>query len=347
VTETMQAAYFVEKGRVEIRDVPKPIPGPGEVLVEMKAVGICGSDMTIFRYGGIGSNVARNPLVMGHEGAGMIAALGPGVTGWNVGDAVVLEPGIPCRRCEFCKEGNYHLCLSVIFRGVPPSDGIMAQYVTTPADFAFQMPSNLDFVHGTLIEPLAVGLMAAQVADVQVGHSVAIFGCGPIGLTNLLAARSRGATRVFVVDVVPSRLEVAVKLGAEEVIDARSTDPVARIMELTNGRGVDRTLETAGSPATTNMAINAVKRGGTVGLVGIVHQPEVPVDIVRIVRSGLRVHGVFRYANIYPSAVALAQAGTVDLSHFVTHTFPLSDLQRAMEFVETHKDQVIKGVMTI
>ncbi len=126
---------------------------------------------------------------MGHEGSGVIAALGPGVTNWKVGDPVVLEPGIPCRKCEFCKDGNYHLCLSVVFAGVPPSDGIMAQYVTKPADFVFPMPTNLDFVHATLIEPLSVGLMAAHVADVQVGDSVAIFGSGPIGLTNLLAAR--------------------------------------------------------------------------------------------------------------------------------------------------------------
>jgi L-iditol 2-dehydrogenase len=343
----MQAAYFVEKGRVEIREAEKPVPGPGEVLVQMKAVGICGSDMTIFRYGGIGSNVARDPLVMGHEGSGVIAAVGPAVSQWKVGDAVVLEPGIPCRKCEFCKEGNYHLCLSVVFRGVPPSDGIMAQYVTMPADFVFPMPTNLDFVHGTLIEPLSVAMMAAQVAEIQVGHSVAIFGSGPIGLASLLAARSRGATRTFVVDVVPSRLGVARTLGADDVIDARNVDPVARIMELTGDRGADRTLETAGSPATTAMAVNAVKRGGTVGLVGVVHQAEVPINIVRVVRSGIRVHGVFRYANIYPSAVALAQSGKVDLSPFVTHTFPLGDLQHALEFVETNKDQVIKGVMTI
>ena len=345
--ETMRAAFFVKPGRVEIREVEKPFPGSGEVLVQVKAVGICGSDMAVFRYGGIGVNKATQPLIMGHEGAGVIAALGPGVDVWRVGDRVVMEAGIPCRRCEFCKEGRYHLCPDVAFAGIPPADGYMAGYVVMPEDFVFPLPEELDYTSGTLIEPLSIGLMATREGDVQIGHSVAIFGSGPIGLTTLLAARARGATRIFVVDIVPNRLEAALRFGADEVIDARNTDPVSRILDATKGKGVDRSLETAGSPLTTSMAVKAVKRGGTVGLVGIVHQPEVGLDVVRIVRSAIRIQGIFRYANIYPVAVELVRAGRVHMDGFVTHTFHLEEVQEALEFVEKNKDAVLKGVILI
>lgn len=347
MTDVMRAAYFVEPGRVEIREVKKPVPGPGEVLVQVKAVGICGSDLTIFRYGGIGTNKATLPLIMGHEGTGVVAEVAPEVGDWQVGDRVVMESGIPCRQCEYCREGDYHLCLDVAFAGVPPTNGFMTEYVVMPEDFIFPLPEELDFATGTVIEPLSIGLMAARESDIQVGQSVAIFGGGPVGLTTLLAARARGATRIFVVDLIPQRLEVALQLGADEVIDARSTDPVGRILNATGGKGVDRSMETAGSPHTTAMAIKTVKRGGTVGLVGVVHQPTVEIDVVRIVRSGIRIQGVFRYANIYPVAVELVRAGMVDLDPFVTHTFPLEEIQEALEFVEASKDQVIKGVMLL
>jgi len=347
VSEMIRAAYFVEPGHVEIRELAKPTPGPGEVLVQVKAVGICGSDMTIFRYGGIGTNKATNPLIMGHEGAGLIAAVGPGVTRWQEGDRVVMEAGIPCRKCEFCKEGRYHLCLDVAFAGIPPTNGLMTEFLTMPEDFVFPLPEELDYAQGTLIEPLSVGLMAAHDADVQVGHSVGIFGSGPVGLTTLIAALARGATRSFVVDIVPRRLEAALELGASEVIDARNVDPVARILEATNGKGVDRSFETAGSPQTAALAVKAVKRGGTVGLVGVVHQAEVGIDLVRVVRSNIRLQGVFRYANMYPIAVDLVRADKVNLEPFVTHTFPLTEIQQALEFVEAHKDTVIKGVMLV
>jgi L-iditol 2-dehydrogenase len=347
MAEKMRAAYFVEPGRMEVRETVKPTPGPGEVLVQVKAVGICGSDMTIFRYGGIGVNKATRPLIIGHEGAGVVAEVGPGVQRWQPGDRVVMEAGIPCRRCEFCKSGNYHLCLDVAFAGVPNTDGYMTEYVVMPEDFVFALPEELGFAAGTVIEPLSIGLMAAREADIQVGHSVAVFGSGPIGLATVLAARVRGATRIFVTDIVPRRLEVALELGADEAIDGRNGDAVERILEATNGKGVDRSMETAGSPQTVAMAIKAVKRGGTVGLVGVLHQAEVPVDVVRIVRSAIRVHGVFRYANIHPVAVDLVRAGRVSLDPFVTHTFPLEDIQQALEFVESHKDQVIKGVILL
>lgn len=343
----MRAAYFVEPGRAEVREVQRPVPGPGEVLVQVRAVGICGSDLTVFRYGGIGSNKATRPLIMGHEGAGVIVGIGPGVETWRAGDRVVMEAGIPCRRCEFCKEGNYHLCPDVAFAGIPPTDGYMTEYVTMPDDFVFPLPEELDFAVGTVVEPLCVGLMAARESDIQVGHSVAIFGSGPIGLTTLLAARSRGATRIIVVDVVPQRLDVALQLGADEVIDARNTDPVARILHATAGKGVDRSMETAGSPQTTAMAVKAVKRGGTVGLVGVVHEPEVEMDVIRIVRSAIRVQGVFRYANIHPVAVDLVRAGMVNLEPFVTHTFRLEEIQEALESVEANKERVIKGVIML
>ncbi len=343
----MKAATLYKAHDLRIEERPRPTAAGDEVLVKVKAVGICGSDMHLYDEGRIGNAVLERPLVLGHEAAGEVVAVGPAVTHLKVGDRIALEPGIPCRKCAYCKRGEYHLCPTVRFHGVPHADGYFAEYVTIPEDFAFRLPDNLDFVAGAMLEPLAVGLQAATEGEVTVGQSVAVFGAGPIGLAALQAARVRGAAQLLVVDVVEKRLEMAAKLGATHVVNAAQTSAVEEIARLTGGLGADVVLETAAAVPTVQQSLFAARRGGVVVLVGIPSQPLIPLDIVRIVRSRMQVRGCFRYVNQYPVAIALAGAGKVDVKSAVTHQFPLDELPQAIEFAIKSKDVAIKCAITI
>ena len=230
---------------------------------------------------------------------------------------------------------------------MPHIDGFFAEYVAIAADFAYRLPDGLDFVQGAMLEPLAVGLQAAEEGEIAVGQSVAVFGSGPIGLSCLQAARVRGATNIIVVDVLEKRLKLAREMGATHVVNAAQVSIVDEIARLTGGRGADVILETAAAPQTMQQSLFAARRGGTVVFVGVASQPNVPLDVVRIVRSRMRIKGCFRYVNQYPVAVALAEAGKVDLTSAVTHRFALAELPQAIEFAIKNKDVAIKCAVTI
>lgn len=317
------------------------------MLIKIRAVGICGSDMHLYEDGRVGNAVQSEPMVLGHEAAGEVVEVGSAVTTLKVGDRVAIEPGVPCRKCDFCKRGEYHLCTSVVFRGVPHIDGLFAEYTTTAADFAFPLPDNLDFVQGAMLEPLAVGLQSAEEGNVLPGMSVAVYGAGPIGLSSLQAAVARGATNTMIVDVIDKRLELAKELGATHAINAGKVNAVEEIQRLTGGKGADVVLETAAAVPTIQQSLYAARRGGTVVFTGIPTKSNIELDIVRIVRARMKVHGCFRYVNQYPVAVALAATGRVDVKAMVTHTYSLEELPEAIEFVTKNKDVAIKAVVTL
>src|SRR5919108_3385318 len=193
--------------RIEEREVPEP--GPREVLVEIAAVGVCGSDVHYYEHGRIGSHVVRAPMVLGHESAGRIVRLGPDVQRHAVGDGVTLEPGVPWGRCRECRAGRYNLCRDVRFFATPPIDGAFANYVTIHEDFAFALPDSVSDDAGALMEPLSVGIWACRKAGVSPGDRVLVTGAGPIGLLALQCALAFGATNVTTTDVSEERLEVA------------------------------------------------------------------------------------------------------------------------------------------
>ena len=208
--------------RVEERPIPEP--GPGDVLVGMRSVGICGSDVHYLTHGRIGSFVVEAPMILGHESAGVVEAVGPGVTSLTPGDRVALEPGVPCRACSACKAGCYNLCPDVRFFATPPIDGSMARYVVHPADFCYALPEHVSLDEGALLEPLSVGLHACRRGGVGPGSRVLVTGAGPVGLTALLMATAAGAAEVLVADVRPERLDLAASLGAAVILDARDPD---------------------------------------------------------------------------------------------------------------------------
>ncbi len=353
--ETMTAAVLHGIRDVRLEHRPVPVPAPHEVLVRIAQVGVCASDQHYYTHGRIGSFVVEQPLILGHEAAGVVAAVGSAVRRFQPGDRVTIEPGWTCGQCSYCHSGRYNLCPEVVFLGTPPVDGAFREYVAWPESFTYAVPEPLSLVEAALIEPLSVGLWAAHRGRVGPGASVAIFGAGPIGCATLQSARLRGATTLIAVDLADHRLDLARGCGATHVINARDGDPATSIRELMaplqgfrpEHCGVDVAFETAGSLPTTRMALAATRPGGDAVLVGLPPDPLVELDIVAAASREISIHGEFRYANTYPTALALAGAGRVDLKALVSHSFTLNEVGAALEFADTHKRESMKVMIQV
>jgi L-iditol 2-dehydrogenase len=300
-----------------------PTPAPGEVLIKVGSVGICGSDIHYYRHGRIADYVVREPMILGHEGGGHIVAVGEGVDPARIGQAVAMEPGVPCRVCRECKAGRYNLCPDVRFFATPPIDGCFAEYVTLAADFAHPVPDSLSEDAAGLIEPLSVGVWACAKVQVTAGTRVLISGAGPIGLMNVQVAKALGASEIVVSDISPSRLAMASQFGATRVLDARSENAADLGIE------VDAFIDCSGAEIAVQQGIRAVRPAGHVALVGMgADEISLPVGLVQ--GRELTVTGTFRYANVYPTAIALAAAGSIDLDGMVTGHFGLDDVAEAL-----------------
>lgn len=328
-------------------EMPKPEPGPGEVLVRVKTVGICGSDVHNYIYGEIGGSVIEQPLAVGHEPAGIIEALGPGVTGLEVGMRVAVDPSISCGHCEFCEEGDPHVCLQNRFFGVYPNHGAFREYLVHPANLVFPLPGGMSFDEGALLEPMGIALYVAGLADIRLGDRVAVLGSGSIGLLSMQMVRLAGAGEIIATDVVPERLEAARRWGADLTFNAASEDVVAKIMDHTRGRGVDVVIEAAGAPDTPEQAMEIAKPAGTVVLVGIPAEDHLSFRPSVPRRKGLTVKFDRRMKHTYPRCIQLVEAGKVDLKPLATHHFPLERLEEAFELVIGRKDGVLKAMIEI
>jgi L-iditol 2-dehydrogenase len=305
--------------RIEPREVPEP--GPREVLVEVAAVGVCGSDVHYYEHGRIGSFVVEAPMILGHESAGRVVAAGAEVTRHAVGDRVTLEPGVPCGECRECRAGRYNLCKDVRFFATPPIDGAFANFVAIHEDFAFALPDGVSDEAGALIEPLAVGVWACQKAGVRAGDRVLVTGAGPIGLLVQQCALAFGATEVTVADVNPARLAVAERTGATRTV---RSDQEALDLE------VDAFVECSGHPAALKAGIAAVRPAGTVVVVGMGPEEDSVLPLSLIQNRELWLTGTFRYANVYPTAIALVAAGKVDPEAIITGHFGLDEAEAAL-----------------
>lgn len=341
----MKAARMYGARDIRIEEMPVPEPGPGEVLLRVKAVGICGSDLHYFKEGGIGDAAIVEPMIPGHEFAAQVAALGPGVSGLEIGQAVAVDPARSCGHCEFCREGNPNLCPKVAFAGSPGVDGAMREYMTYPASHCHPLPAGLSFDDGAVLEPLGVGIHATDLGKPRPGQSVAILGCGPIGLLNLQVARAAGASKIYASEILDYRLDVAMESGATQGFNPKREDVVAGILKATGGRGVDVVFECAGVQETVEEAVRIAKPGGTVVLVGIPSEDRTTFTASTARRKGLTIKMVRRMREVYPRAIALVQAGQVKTRSVVTHHFPLERVVEAMELLERYADGVIKVIV--
>jgi L-iditol 2-dehydrogenase len=318
----MRAARLHASRDVRLHEEERPTPGPGEALVRVEAVGLCGSDLHWFEEGGIGTSRIARPIVPGHEMAGRT----------EDGRLVAIEPAIACERCALCLEGHPNLCPSIRFSGQGDDDGSMREWMAWPGRCLFPLPDGLTATDGALLEPLGVAIHTVDLAHVRPGTSVGVFGSGPIGLLCLQVAKAAGASRLFATDLAtrPHRLEAARALGAESVAAGDGGEAEA-ILKAAGGHGLDVAIEAAGVQAAVDAAAEAVRPGGRVVLAGIPSEARTTFSASTARRKGLTFVMVRRMKHTYPRAIALATAGRVDLRSMVTRRFPLADAPRAFE----------------
>lgn len=343
----MKVAVMNGVGKMGFVEREIPQPADNEVLVKLEYVGICGSDMHYYETGRIGDYVVEPPFVLGHEPGGVVVEVGKNVTHLKVGDRVALEPGKTCGHCEYCREGKYNLCPDVVFFATPPVDGVFQEYVAHEATLCFKLPENVDTLEGALIEPLAVGFHAANQGGAHAGQTAVVFGAGCIGLVSMMALKAEGVSRVYMVDIMQKRLDKAMELGATGVINSMNTDVQEEIGRLTEGKGVDLVIETAGMEVTTRQAILVTKKGATIVLVGYSKTGEMTLPLSLALDKELTFKTVFRYRHIYPMAIEAVASGKVNLKGIVSNIFNFDDIQAAMDKSVSDKANIVKSVVKI
>ena len=336
--------YLTKLEEMEAREAPMPVMGPDDVIIRIQSVGVCGSDLHYYSKGSIGNFIVKFPFVLGHEAAGVITEVGENVKTLKPGDRVCMEPGIPCMKCEECLTGHYNLCKDVKFWATPPYDGVLSEYVAHPAAFTFKIPDNMSFTEGALVEPLAIGLHACNTGGVKLGQTVAIVGAGCIGLVTLLAAKAYGATQIIVGDVLDKRLDKARDLGAIPV-NTKETDLAQKVMELTSGRGADVCIDCAGFTPTVDACLSAAKPAGMVVIVGMGEDRVNGFNTSIMSTKELTVKSIFRYRNLYPTAINAIADGRINVGAIVSHRFTFDDTINAFATCTRDIRNVVKGVI--
>ena len=343
----MKAVLLYVPRDMRLEDIPTPEPGPGEALVRIRAVGVCGSDVHYYVDGRIGDDVPPFPYVLGHECAGEVAALGAGVEGPPVGTRVAIDPAVPCGRCEACLDGNPNLCPNVRFPAAPPVHGVLCEWYAHPARLCVPLPDALDFADGAMLEPLGVGIHAVTLAKIRPGDTVAVLGAGPIGLLVLQLALRSGASGVYLSEPIPARRALAAQLGASGVCDPDADDAAGWLLEQTGGRGVDVVIEAAWGGEAVGQAVEMARPGGRVMLVGIPRDDRVTFLAGTARRKGLTIRMSRRMKHVYPRAIALVERGIVDVRALITHHFPLERAAEAFELVASLQDGVVKAMIEV
>ncbi len=343
----MRAVQLVSPHRFEVVDLPlPPDPGPGEVLLKIRSVGICGSDLHWFLDGRIGSNVCVFPQILGHETVAEIAAVGPGVPESRVGERVFVEPGISCGHCEYCVGGSPNLCPSCRFLGSSPTKGLSREYGVMPAHNAIPVPADLSDAVATIAEPLAIILHTIELAQMRTGDTVAVLGSGPIGMLCAAVAKMSGASKVFVADKVANRVALGLKMGGDVGIHTATESVCDKIMDATGGRGVDVVLDAAGMSETINWGMKLAIRGGKFVLVGLPSEPDLLIDLHTAMNKEVQIRTVRRSRHNTNMALALIHARRIS-DALITHRMPLERTAEAFDMLVEYADGVGKVIIEI
>lgn len=327
----MKALVLEEKLRLSLRDIELPLePGPTDVLIRIARVGICGSDVHYYKHGRIGPFEVKQPMVLGHEAAGIVVAIGSEVGNLKPGDRVCMEPGIPDMTSRASREGHYNLDPAVHFWATPPIHGCLTSEVVHPASFTFKLPAHVSLAEGAMVEPFAVGMHAATKASIKPGATVVVVGAGPIGIMTALAALAAGAGQVLLSDLFPEKLAIAGRYQGVTPVDIRNESLAARVAEETGGWGADVIFEASGSPRAFEGIFDLLAPAGTLVLVGM-PPDSIRLDVVAAQTKEAHIETIFRYANVYPRAVALLASGKVDLKPLISAVFPFEQGIAAFE----------------
>lgn len=337
---------------LRVERAPHPgTPGPGMALLRITAVGVCGSDIHTYQDARIGDTVVETPLILGHEFAGIVEAVGPESLDGNfqplqAGTRVAVDPAQPCGRCEMCEQGHPNLCHRLHFCGTYPDAGSLSEYMIMPARSCFPIPNDMDDASAALLEPLGIAIHAVDLAKLRVADSVAILGAGPIGLYILQMAKLAGAQPIYVVDQFAWRLELAARYGGIP-INFKETDPLAAIEQATHGRGVDVAIEAAWADHSIQWAAEMARLGGRLVLVGIPGPDKLEMKHSTARRKGLTIRLSRRMKHVYPRGIKLWASGAVDLTGIVSHRFPLEQTPGAYALNERYGDNVVKIIIDV
>jgi L-iditol 2-dehydrogenase len=331
--------------RFSVRDYQIGPPGPGEVQVRVEAVGICGSDLHQFSEGHVGDIQAVYPMVPGHEPVGSVLAAGAGVSGWSAGDRVAMEPAIYCYHCGYCMAGQHNHCGSVRFMSSPTEPGYFRDRVNVPAANLLPLPPNLGWVEGTLFEPLGIILQSFRFAQPKVGETAVVIGAGPIGLTTIAALRLAGVSRLWAVEPVAHRREMALALGATAAVDPGAADPVAEVLADTRRQGADMVLDCATRDDTINQAIRMAAHCGRVIITGVPSETRIPIEFHPLRRKELHFTAVRRSNHTDARALEMLSAFPARFTPMITHRRPLAEVQSSFETLEAYRDGVGKIVL--
>ncbi|MBI3679759.1 MAG: galactitol-1-phosphate 5-dehydrogenase [Acidobacteria bacterium] len=341
----MKALLLKQYMELDFTDQPEPPVGDEDVLVRVRACGICGSDV----HGLDGSSGRRiPPLIMGHEASGVIEQVGRNVSGWKPGDRVTFDSTVSCGRCHFCRRGQVNLCENRQVLGVSCGDyrrhGAFAEYVAVPRNILYRLPDELPFEHAALIEAVSIAVHAVNLTPVSLGDTAVVVGSGMIGLLTIQAAKAAGCSRVFAVDLEDSKLGLAKELGAEETLNPKDCDVVKEILARTEGRGADVALEAVGATDPINTAIAAVRKGGTVTLIGNI-TPKIELPLQQVVTREIRLQGTCGSAGEYPACMDLLVRKAIRVEPIISAKVPLSDGVRWFQRLYQHEPNLMKVIL--
>jgi L-iditol 2-dehydrogenase len=339
----MKAAYVVEAEKVEVKDIDVPALKDDEVLIRVKTVGVCGSDLHLFK----GTHAFRKPpAVLGHEVAGDVVEIGKNVTKFKIGDRVTVEPQVGCGECEFCKQDLVNLCTGKKAPGTPSWIGTFVEYFNAPEKTVYKLNDDISYEMGTLIEPLAVAVHAIDRITVAEKDTLAILGSGTIGLMALVAAREAGYKNIICTDTQEFNLEMARKQGAALTLNPLKEDVVAKVKEFTGGRGVDVALIAADSKVIVDQASSMVRKRGEVGIIAMITE-KIPVYTYNFVFNEQTLFGAMTYeTKDFAKATEMINNG-LDLSDFVTQKLPLDESQKALDVLSQKKENVVKVIVEV
>jgi L-iditol 2-dehydrogenase len=342
----MKALVLSAYNHLELADVPSPVAGPDEVLVRVEACGICGSDV----HGYDGSSGRRiPPIVMGHEAAGVVASVGGAVRGFTPGDRVTFDSTVYCGVCDYCLRGEVNLCDNRQVVGVSCADykreGAFAEYVRVPKHIVYKLPESLSFAEAAMLEAVSVALHAVRVSALRAGERALVVGAGMIGLLTLQAAKAAGCSQVIIADVDATRLDLARSVGADIVVHASGAELLSQVLARTDGRGVDVVFEAVGRNETVAVAIDAVRKGGTVTLIGNI-TAEVTLPLQKVVTREIRLQGSAASAGEYPRAMELMTSGVIQVQPLITAVVPLAHGPQWFARLHAREPNLMKVVLT-
>lgn len=339
----MKAVQWLGPRKMALAEVPKPSPKPHEALIRIESVGVCGSDIHYYAEGRIGDQLVKPPLILGHEYAGIVEAVGDAADPSLVGKRVAVEPGIPCGECEWCEIGMYNVCEKMFFPGGPGSDGALSEYYTVNADYCHPVPPTMSAAHAAMVEPLAVAVHAVELAQLHGHETVAIIGLGPIGLLAAQVLKANDIEVIYGADLLQYRVECSPEHGVTHAINAQNNDSIAAIREATNGRGVDVAFDCSNTAEGLNVTCRVTRPAGRCILTGISGNDMDPLPVSVCRRRELTLIWCRRFRDNFHEALSLMEYGKVDIEPLLTHTFSLEDSPAAYELVANYADNVLKA----